>query len=130
MPQAQRPLALGLKDILIRVLGAVPGPIVFGIIFDQSCRYWQQSHVTGSDSDDATGTGSCALYDNEAVSFWFMTVCISAKLVAILFFSLANWFYKPPVKAQQDSIGNGTVASDNQKVRFIETDDAEITRTV
>ena len=40
VPLAQRSYALGLQMGLIRVLGAIPGPIVFGILIDKTCILW------------------------------------------------------------------------------------------
>ena len=36
----QRSLSLGLQTILLRGLGTVPGPVVFGIIIDQVGIRW------------------------------------------------------------------------------------------
>ena len=35
MEHVQRSLSLGLQTILLRGLGTVPGPVVFGIVIDQ-----------------------------------------------------------------------------------------------
>ena len=43
----QRSLSLGLQTILIRGLGTVPGPVVFGFVMDSTCLLWrQQDEVT------------------------------------------------------------------------------------
>ena len=40
VPVAQRSYALGLQMDLVRVLGAIPGPIVMGRLIDKSCILW------------------------------------------------------------------------------------------
>ena len=40
MEHVQRSLSLGLQTILLRGLGTVPGPVVFGIIIDQVGVRW------------------------------------------------------------------------------------------
>ena len=40
VPPAQRSYALGMQMDLVRVLGAIPGPIVFGALLDKTCILW------------------------------------------------------------------------------------------
>ena len=37
----QRSLALGLQTLLIRGIGTVPGPIIFGYLIDITCLLWR-----------------------------------------------------------------------------------------
>ena len=46
MERVQRSLSLGLQTILIRGLGTVPGPVVFGFVMDSTCLLWRQQEVT------------------------------------------------------------------------------------
>ena len=39
----QHALALGVRQILHRFLGHMPGPVIFGLLIDTSCRVWKQS---------------------------------------------------------------------------------------
>ena len=90
----QRSLSLGLQTILIRGLGTVPGPVVFGFVMDSTCLLWRQQEVTflilshlrishknemlfvqheSGDGCDGGGdgdgrAGSCLIYDNAAMS--------------------------------------------------------------
>ena len=36
----QKSLALGLKRIIVGLLGSLPGPILFGYFIDQTCIFW------------------------------------------------------------------------------------------
>uniref|UniRef100_A0A3B4B7M0 Kazal-like domain-containing protein n=1 Tax=Periophthalmus magnuspinnatus TaxID=409849 RepID=A0A3B4B7M0_9GOBI len=81
VPEEQKSFALGIQWILVRTLGAVPGPIVSGALIDQACLLWQK--------DDH---GSCLVYENSKLSLFFLIGCI----VGAVFYSLALVFYRPP----------------------------------
>lgn len=57
----QRSLALGIQWMLVRLLGMIPGPLLFGIIIDGTCLYWHASACS-------EGEGSCILYDHYLIS--------------------------------------------------------------
>lgn len=58
----QRSLALGMQWMLVRLLGMIPGPMLFGVILDGTCLFWQ----TSSCNDEE---GSCILYDHFMISW-------------------------------------------------------------
>ena len=37
----KRPLALGLREVITKILGYIPGPILFGFLIDFSCSHWE-----------------------------------------------------------------------------------------
>ena len=39
----ERSLALGLQNIFIRLLGTIPGPVMFGYFIDNTCNLWNKS---------------------------------------------------------------------------------------
>lgn len=82
--------ALGLQWIVIRCLGGIPGPIVFGAVVDLSCTLWQ--------STCEEEQGSCYFYNNMNMSYYIMGLGLACKFLTITFFSLALWLYKPPPK--------------------------------
>ena len=59
MADEQRALALGMQSVMFRVLGSIPGPIIFGAIFDSACVYWQY---------ECGKRGNCWVYDNDNLS--------------------------------------------------------------
>lgn len=59
MSDEQRALAIGLQSAIWRVFGAVPGPILFGGLFDLSCAVWQE---------ECGRRGNCWLYHNDELS--------------------------------------------------------------
>ena len=42
------------------LLGAIPGPVLFGIFIDKSCGLWEAT---------CHGQGNCLVYDNEQLSY-------------------------------------------------------------
>ena len=67
MERVQRSLSLGLQTILIRGLGTVPGPVVFGFVMDSTCLLWRQQEES-SECGGEGRAGSCLVYDNTAMS--------------------------------------------------------------
>ena len=60
VPDNERAYALGIQWIVLTLLGAIPGPILFGLFIDKSCGLWE---VT------CHGQGNCLVYDNEQLSY-------------------------------------------------------------
>lgn len=61
VPDTHRSYALGIRGIIVRLLGTIPGPIIFGYILDTTCVLWQET---------CNRSGSCRLYDNSKMSKW------------------------------------------------------------
>lgn len=55
----QRSFALGIQWIVVRVLGTIPAPMIFGSLIDDSCILWQES---------CNEAGACLVYDNNTLS--------------------------------------------------------------
>ena len=56
-----------------RLIGSIPGPIIFGKIIDLSC---------------VLESGSCLVYDNRNMSIYMMGVTLVAKCMGLLFIVL------------------------------------------
>ena len=41
--EEERSLALGLQSIILRCVGSIPGPILFGVFMDKACSLWEQT---------------------------------------------------------------------------------------
>ena len=85
--EEQRSLALGVQSVIWRMLGGIPGPILYGVIFDSSCIYWQE---------DCGRRGNCWVYNNDSIgnrAFFlsFFGVAISAV------FMILCWLFFPPI---------------------------------
>ncbi|XP_078576841.1 uncharacterized protein LOC144862330 [Branchiostoma floridae x Branchiostoma japonicum] len=88
VPESQRSLALGVQTIILRFLGSIPGPIVFGKIIDSTCLVWQEK---------CGERGSCWIYDKESMAYKFLMVALIWQAISLVGFGLALWSYKPPV---------------------------------
>ena len=77
----------------------IPGPLLFGLVFDSACVYPQ--HKIGE-------MGNCWIYDNERLSYYALV------LLAALFAGL-SWFTYPKertVKSDEESKNNEFAHSD------------------
>lgn len=94
VPERQKSFALGIQWILVRTLGSIPGPIIYGSILDQSCLLWQ---------DKCGEQGSCYLYKNSDMSHFTLVAGIISKLLGTLLFLFASIVYQAPPESPQSS---------------------------
>lgn len=92
VPDTHRSFALGLQWIVVRLLGTIPGPILFGALIDNTCTLWQSS--CGKD-------GACRTYDNLYMSRYMMGISIIFKCLSTILFFLAWWLYVAPEDSQE-----------------------------
>ncbi|XP_013048878.1 solute carrier organic anion transporter family member 4C1 isoform X1 [Anser cygnoides] len=88
VPDKQRSFALGVQSVFLRLLGTIPGPILFGVAIDNSCTLW--------DIDECKTKGACWVYDNERMAYLLMGISAACKIVTIIFVIMAVFLYKPP----------------------------------
>ncbi|XP_054254000.1 solute carrier organic anion transporter family member 4C1 [Indicator indicator] len=88
VPDKQRSFALGVQSVFLRLLGTIPGPILFGVAIDNSCTLW--------DSDECKTEGACLVYDNERMAYLLMGISAGCKVITIIFVVMAVCLYKPP----------------------------------
>ena len=88
VPDEQRSFAVSLQWIIVRCLGFIPGPIIFGAVIDKACLFWKES------CDDETG--ACYYYDNRDLSNYVLALALSCRGVSIILFVLSLVLYKPP----------------------------------
>lgn len=77
VPDNERAYALGIQWIVLTLLGAIPGPVLFGIFIDKSCGLWEST---------CHGQGNCLVYDNEQLSYSL------AYVIFIFQGKLFTWF--------------------------------------
>ena len=58
---------------IFRLIGSIPGPIIFGFIIDRSC---------------VLESGNCLVYDNKNMSIYMMSVTLVAKCLGLIFIIL------------------------------------------
>nr|XP_054366161.1 solute carrier organic anion transporter family member 4A1 isoform X2 [Mirounga angustirostris] len=103
----QRSFALGIQWIVVRTLGAIPGPIAFGWVIDKACLLWQ---------DQCGQRGSCFVYQNSAMSRYMLITGLVYKVLGFLFFATACVLYKPHSESPNSlaaSLPSQSSASDN-----------------
>ncbi|KAL6088862.1 hypothetical protein STEG23_022685 [Scotinomys teguina] len=84
----QRSLALGIQFMLLRLLGTIPGPIIFGVTIDSTCVLW--------DVNECGIKGACWMYDNIRMAHMLVAISVTCKVITIFFNGLAIVLYKPP----------------------------------
>ncbi|NWV82704.1 SO4C1 protein, partial [Dasyornis broadbenti] len=88
VPDNQRSFALGVQLVFLRLLGTIPGPVLFGVAIDNSCTLW--------DINECETKGACWAYDNERMAYLLMGISAACKIITIIFVVMAVYFYKPP----------------------------------
>ncbi|KAM6289419.1 solute carrier organic anion transporter family member 4C1-like [Aegotheles albertisi] len=88
VPDKQRSFALGVQSVFLRLLGTIPGPILFGVAIDNSCTLW--------DVNECQIKGACWVYDNERMAYLLMGISAACKIITIIFVVMAVYLYKPP----------------------------------
>lgn len=86
--QKQRSLALGIQFMMLRLLGSIPGPIIFGVTIDSTCILW--------DINECGIKGACWTYDNIKMAYMLVAISVTCKIITICFNGLAIFLYKPP----------------------------------
>uniref|UniRef100_A0A8C5ERE6 Solute carrier organic anion transporter family member n=1 Tax=Gouania willdenowi TaxID=441366 RepID=A0A8C5ERE6_GOUWI len=74
--------ALGVLFLLLRLLGFIPPPLIFGAGIDSTCLFW---------SSDCGDRGACLLYDNVAYRHLYVSLAIILKGVAFLLYA-TTWY--------------------------------------
>ncbi|XP_036136080.1 solute carrier organic anion transporter family member 4C1 isoform X1 [Molossus molossus] len=86
--QRQRSLALGIQFMMLRLLGSIPGPIIFGVTIDSTCVLW--------DINECGIKGACWNYDNIRMAYMLVAISVICKVITLSFNGLAVFLYKPP----------------------------------
>lgn len=90
----ERTFALGLLNFIARVIGTIPGPILYGSVIDSTCERWGKKcgHNT-----------SCWNYDNARMGEYLAFLGMGFTGVAIFFFFMSYKLYKPPVPKKKEA---------------------------
>ncbi|XP_016347758.1 solute carrier organic anion transporter family member 3A1 [Sinocyclocheilus anshuiensis] len=70
--------ALGVLFLLLRLLGFIPPPLIFGTGIDSTCLFW---------STECGDKGACLLYDNVSYRHLYVSMAIVLKVVAFLLYT-------------------------------------------
>ncbi|XP_076980232.1 solute carrier organic anion transporter family member 3A1 isoform X2 [Tamandua tetradactyla] len=99
--------ALGVLFLLLRLLGFIPPPLIFGAGIDSTCLFW--STFCGE-------PGACALYDNVAYRHLYVSIAIVLKSSAFLLYS-TTWQclrrnYKRYIQSHEGGLSTSTEYQD------------------
>ncbi|CAI4224078.1 unnamed protein product [Auanema sp. JU1783] len=108
----ERSFALGIQWILVRVIGTIPAPVLFGWMFDVSCIRYQSEPCESQ-------TGSCLLYSNKLLADLFLTFSIVGQALAMVILISALMLYggslqddplpAGPIKDAKKSVSPGPI---------------------
>ncbi|OCT89765.1 solute carrier organic anion transporter family member 3A1 [Xenopus laevis] len=70
--------ALGVLFLLLRLIGFIPPPLIFGAGIDSTCLFW--STFCGEQ-------GACALYDNVTYRYLYVSIAITLKSLAFILYT-------------------------------------------
>ncbi|XP_069748469.1 solute carrier organic anion transporter family member 4C1-like isoform X2 [Narcine bancroftii] len=113
VPDNQRSFSLGIDWVFVRLLGAIPGPIIFGTVIDKSCVLW--------DVDDCGNQGACWTYDNPKMAILLIAIGAACKVISIITIAAAYFLYKPPMVTEQMSDGpNGELGFEGNDMNTTE----------
>ncbi|KAL4235923.1 hypothetical protein ACF0H5_004313 [Mactra antiquata] len=90
----ERTFALGLLNFIARVIGTIPGPILYGSVIDSTCNKWGEKcgHNT-----------SCWKYNNAYMGEYMALLGMGFTGVSAFFFFMAYKLYKPPIPRKKES---------------------------
>ncbi|MEE6458874.1 hypothetical protein FKM82_000452 [Ascaphus truei] len=103
VPDKQRSFALGVQWLFIRLLGSIPGPILFGVIIDSTCILWNVN--------ECGIKGACWTYNNSKTAYSLAAISAVCKILTIVFLFIAICIYKPPQRKAESLQDNSTIIS-------------------
>ncbi|EDO41174.1 predicted protein, partial [Nematostella vectensis] len=77
LPWKDRTYGMGFQMTTVRLLGSIPGPIVYGALIDRACILWDTR---------CDGQGNCLEYNNTQLAYTVFGLCFVCKLVVIMGF--------------------------------------------
>ncbi|XP_043981165.1 solute carrier organic anion transporter family member 3A1 [Gambusia affinis] len=91
--------ALGVLFLLLRLLGFIPPPLIFGAGIDSTCLFW---------SSNCGDKGACLLYHNVQYRYLYVSLAIFLKGVAFLLYT-TTWYclrrnYKKYIKGNEGGL--------------------------
>ncbi|XP_008850556.1 solute carrier organic anion transporter family member 3A1 isoform X2 [Nannospalax galili] len=99
--------ALGVLFLLLRLLGFIPPPLIFGAGIDSTCLFW--STFCGE-------RGACVLYDNVVYRYLYVSIAIALKSFAFILYT-TTWQclrknYKRYIKNHEGGLSTSTEYQD------------------
>lgn len=116
---AERSFALGIQWILVRIIGTIPAPVLFGWMFDVSC--------IGQHLDPCSGEkGSCMLYQNKLLADLFLTFGVVGQTIAMVFLICTLIFFSSQMRDDPLPTAAVIAVHDGSKDEEMDLDDEAI----
>jgi len=114
---AQGSFSRSLILLFMKILGTIPGPLIFGLVFDSACELW---------SYECDVKGSCLSYSIPDISLRLSLLCIAVKILATIFLILAAIVYRPPKTLSKRE--NGPPSKEYQAVSMLEVQESSYSK--
>ncbi|TRY77711.1 hypothetical protein DNTS_017275 [Danionella cerebrum] len=116
--------ALGVLFLLLRLLGFIPPPLIFGAGIDSTCLFW---------STECGSQGACLLYDNVTYRHLYVSMAIVLKVVAFLLYC-TTWIclhrnYKKYIKNREGYLMPTEVLSSGVNLDGLGKEGSQVNRT-
>eukprot|EP00467_Chlorarachnion_reptans_P007681 CAMPEP_0114517006 /NCGR_PEP_ID=MMETSP0109-20121206/17652_1 /TAXON_ID=29199 /ORGANISM="Chlorarachnion reptans, Strain CCCM449" /LENGTH=790 /DNA_ID=CAMNT_0001697475 /DNA_START=27 /DNA_END=2399 /DNA_ORIENTATION=- len=90
LPPVRRSLGISLQQVIVRTLGSIPGPLIFGVVIDSACFLWEEK---------CNERGSCWEYRSFELRRNLVMLALFPKLASFVFFFLAWWYFEDSPEA-------------------------------
>lgn len=107
----QRHLALGVQSAMYRVVGSIPGPLVYGALFDSACAYWQT---------ECGSRGNCAVYNRSHLAYRLFGITIATVTVSFVFLLLTFITYPKTLEGATQAANEKKANLDDEKAVELE----------
>ncbi|XP_041360516.1 solute carrier organic anion transporter family member 4C1-like [Gigantopelta aegis] len=87
VPEQHKTFAQGVKLLVVRLLGTVPGPLFYGRMMDESCEVWREN---------CGDRLSCWILNRQALARNLFLLMMGTCVMTAIFCVLAMRLYKPP----------------------------------
>ncbi|XP_008844712.1 solute carrier organic anion transporter family member 6A1 [Nannospalax galili] len=96
VPDKLRSMAMGVTYVTLRLLGTIPGPLIFKLTADSSCTYW--------DINPCGVKGHCWIYNKSKMVYILMGICFFCKVCTVIFTTWALSKYDDLTKESVESL--------------------------
>lgn len=77
---------MGTQNVVFRLFGSIPGPIIFGALIDRTCRF--------SQTDCGSTTNTCWESEVGSLKSIMFVFAFFPRLLSLLCFFLSWWFFR------------------------------------
>ncbi|XP_046316398.2 solute carrier organic anion transporter family member 6A1 [Marmota monax] len=86
VPGKLHSLALGISYVILRLLGTIPGPVIFKMVGETSCTFRDINHCGRK--------GRCWIYNRTKMAYLLVGICFLCKVFTICLTTIGFYFFK------------------------------------